>query len=317
MAYRQRRRGVEYLGLVLLAGLMATGCAMRDPQAITDLNQARNAIDAAKKASAAERFPDDFAALEKRFLQARGVFYACKDDEASRLAKALIADANALASRRAEMPTAAPPPPAPNQKPRAAFTAPAEANVNTVVSFRAEESSDPDGDKLTYNWDFGDGKTSKFTFPVATHRYEKIGNYTVRLTVDDGRGGTDTASRVIQIVSLQVIRSDVLFDFDKSTLKPAAEQVLGGIIQQLKDNPDYRVALVGHTDWVGTDQYNMGLSKRRAEAVRDFLIKRGIAKERITTEWKGESQPVAPNNTAEGRAKNRRTEITVRPPNIR
>ena len=315
MSLRQRIRSVRNLSLLVLAGVMATGCVIRDPQAITDLNQARDAIAAAKKASAAERFPDDFAALEKRFLQARGTFYACQDDEASRLAQALIADANSLATRRAEVPQVAPPPPAPNQAPRAAFTAPAEGNVNTLLTFRADESSDPDGDKLTYTWDYGDGTTSKFTFPVATHRYENIGNYTVRLTVDDGRGGTDATSRALQIVSLQVIHSDVLFDFDKATLKPAAEQVLEGIIQQLQANPNYQVTLVGHTDWIGTEQYNMGLSKRRAEAVQAYLIARGIAKERITTMWQGESQPVAPNNTAEGRAQNRRTDITVRPPN--
>ena len=316
MSLRQRIRSVRNLSLLVLAGVMAAGCAIREPQAITDLNQAREAIATAKQASAAERFPDDFAALEKRFLQARGTFYACQDDEASRLARTLIADANSLATRRAEMPQAAPPPPPPNQAPRAAFTAPAEANVNTLVSFRADESSDPDpGDKLTYTWDFGDGTTSEFTFPVATHRYANIGNYTVRLTVDDGRGGTDTTSRGIQVVSLQAIQSDVLFDFDRATLKPAAEQVLGEVVKQLQDNPNYQVTLVGHTDWIGTEQYNMGLSKRRAEAVQAYLISRGIAKERITTRWQGESQPVAPNNTAEGRAQNRRTDITVRPPN--
>jgi outer membrane protein OmpA-like peptidoglycan-associated protein len=311
-------RVLRYVGLLVIVGLMATGC-IREPQAITDLHQARDAIVAAKQAGAAERFPDEFAELEKQLLVARGTFYACQDAKASELALALVADANALATKRVEAPLPPPPPPAPgNQSPIAAMRGPSEGNVNDLLTFYANDSSDPDGDKLTYKWDFGDGKTSSFTFPVATHRYTQIGNYTVRLTVEDGRGGTDTTTKFLRIVSLEVIRSDVLFDFDRATLKPAAAQILATIVKQMQDDLSFQAEVVGYTDSTGPASYNMGLSKRRAEAVRDFLIAHGIAAERITTDWKGETQPVASNATREGRAKNRRTEITLTPmPNLR
>jgi len=306
-------RCLSLFGLLVMAGLLVTGCVIREQQAFVDIRQAREAIDAAKKASAAERYPDDYATLEKRYAEARGVLYACRDDEASRLAKALIADANALAGRRPVV--AAPPPPPPvNRPPSARLQAPAEGGVNAPLTFSGEGSSDPDGDPLTYTWDFGDGTpTASSPSPVATHRYAQIGNYPVRLTVSDGRGGTDAASKPVVIVRREVIRGDVLFDFDKSTLKPQAAQSLAGIVQQLKTDPSLRADIVGHTDSVGTEAYNMGLSERRAKAVSTHMVQNGIAAARLNVSWKGETQPIAPNTTDAGRAQNRRVEITVRP----
>jgi len=135
----------------------------------------------------------------------------------------------------------------------------------------------------------------------------------VRLTVSDGRGGTDAASKTVVIVRREVIRSDVLFDFDKSTLKPQAAQSLAGIVQQLKNDPSLRADIGGHTDSVGTEEYNMGLSERRAKAVSTHMVQNGIAATRLNVSWKGETQPIAPNTTDAGRAQNRRVEITVRP----
>jgi outer membrane protein OmpA-like peptidoglycan-associated protein len=269
---------------------------------------------ASKKAGAADRFPEEFADLEKRYHLTRGTFYACQEDKALGMAQALIADFNALASKRAEVAMPPPPPPPPaNQSPLARFKAPSEGDVGISLTFDATASSDPDGDKLTYKWDFGDGERSSFTSPVATHRYAKVGNYNAWLVVDDGRGGTDTASSLVQVVSRQVIHSDVLFDIDKAVLKPQGEQILADIVQQMQDNSSYQAVLVGHTDSTGTAEHNMGLSKRRAEAVSDFLTARRIDAQRITTEWKGETEPTAPNTTRQGRAQNRRTEITLNP----
>jgi hypothetical protein len=89
------------LGLIGIAGLLATGCTTRDPQVIKDIWQARQALDAAKKAGAATSYPDDFKALEKRYLKARSAFYACRDHEASQLARDLRTDARDLADRSA------------------------------------------------------------------------------------------------------------------------------------------------------------------------------------------------------------------------
>jgi outer membrane protein OmpA-like peptidoglycan-associated protein len=304
------------LCLLIFAGFLAAGCATlmpQEPQALTDLHQADDAIAAAKQAGAADRFPDEFAELEQRYLVARGVFYACQEAKASDLARALVADANALATKRVEVPMPPPPPPAANQAPIARFLGPNEGSINDQLNFDASASSDPEGGSLTYSWDFGDGTIASFGSPVASHRYTSVGNYNVRLTVEDNRGSSDTTMQLVRIVSLEIIRSDVLFDFDRATLKPAAEEILGRIVQQMQEDSSFQAELVGYTDSTGPAEYNMGLSKRRAEAVRDYLITNGIEAQRITTEWKGETDPVASNDTREGRSQNRRTEITLNP----
>jgi outer membrane protein OmpA-like peptidoglycan-associated protein len=109
-----------------------------------------------------------------------------------------------------------------------------------------------------------------------------------------------------------IILDNVLFDFDKTAIKPDGAKVLDRLIAFLKENPDRKVELEGHTDSVGSDQYNQGLSERRAASVRDYVVKGGVNKGRISTRGFGESKPIADNKTADGRAKNRRVEIKVR-----
>ena len=105
--------------------------------------------------------------------------------------------------------------------------------------------------------------------------------------------------------------ADALFDFAKSDLKPEGKTGLDALITKIKGvNLDVAIA-VGHTDSVGSDAYNQALSLARAESVKAYLVSQGIPAARIKTEGKGESQPVADNATAEGRAKNRRVEIDV------
>jgi OOP family OmpA-OmpF porin len=107
-----------------------------------------------------------------------------------------------------------------------------------------------------------------------------------------------------------VMASDYLFDFDKSVIKKKYYSKLDEIAVQIKKDPRLRVEVQGHTDSVGTDKYNMGLSLRRANAVRDYFIKKsGIAANRLTAVGFGESKSVATNETAEGRAQNRRVEL--------
>ncbi|MFK3738500.1 outer membrane protein OmpA [Massilia sp. TN1-12] len=105
--------------------------------------------------------------------------------------------------------------------------------------------------------------------------------------------------------------ADAFFDFDKAVLKPAGQASLDDLVSKLKDINLEVIIAVGHTDSVGTDAYNQKLSVRRAEAVKAYLQGKGVESSRIYTEGKGESQPVADNKTAEGRAKNRRVEIEV------
>ncbi|NPC55542.1 outer membrane protein OmpA [Caenimonas soli] len=105
--------------------------------------------------------------------------------------------------------------------------------------------------------------------------------------------------------------ADAFFDFDKSVLKPEGKAKLDDLVGKVKDINLEVIIAVGHTDSVGSDTYNQKLSVRRAEAVKAYLVSKGIEKNRVYTEGKGEKQPVADNKTAEGRAKNRRVEIEV------
>ena len=105
--------------------------------------------------------------------------------------------------------------------------------------------------------------------------------------------------------------ADTFFDFDKSVLKPAGKAKLDDLVNKVKGINLEVIIAVGHTDSIGTDAYNQKLSVRRAEAVKAYLVTKGIEKNRIYTEGKGEKQPVADNKTKEGRAKNRRVEIEV------
>ena len=105
--------------------------------------------------------------------------------------------------------------------------------------------------------------------------------------------------------------ADAFFDFDKYVLKPEGRAKLDDLVSKIKDVNLEVIIAVGHTDWIGTVAYNQKLSVRRAEAVKAYLVSKGIEKNRVYTEGKGKSQPIADNRTAEGRAKNRRVEIEV------
>jgi len=106
-----------------------------------------------------------------------------------------------------------------------------------------------------------------------------------------------------------VIQADALFDFDKSVLRPDGRKSIDDALAKLRGVDLEMVIATGHTDSVGSDAYNQKLSERRAAAVKDYLVSKGIAASKITTIGKGESQPVATNKTAEGRQKNRRVDI--------
>jgi OOP family OmpA-OmpF porin len=105
--------------------------------------------------------------------------------------------------------------------------------------------------------------------------------------------------------------ADALFDFDKAVLKPEGKAKLDDLVKKVKGINLEVVIAVGHTDAVGTDAYNQKLSVKRSEAVKAYLVSAGIEKNRVYTEGKGETQPVADNKTKEGRTKNRRVEIEV------
>ncbi len=114
------------------------------------------------------------------------------------------------------------------------------------------------------------------------------------------------------ITETMVLEADTNFDFDKAVLKPAGQETLSLLAEDVRRADDVdSISVVGHTDSIGTEAYNQGLSERRAAAVRDFLVEQGVDPSLIRTRGMGESQPVASNANRDGRAENRRVEITV------
>jgi OOP family OmpA-OmpF porin len=103
----------------------------------------------------------------------------------------------------------------------------------------------------------------------------------------------------------------VLFDFDKSNVKPEAAAILDRLVAFMNENKDKKATLSGHTDSVGTEAYNQKLSERRVVSVKEYVVKKGVDTGRVSGQGFGESKPIADNRTAEGRAKNRRVEIKV------
>ncbi|MBF4556239.1 MAG: OmpA family protein [Pseudomonadales bacterium] len=105
--------------------------------------------------------------------------------------------------------------------------------------------------------------------------------------------------------------NDVLFAFNKSDLTPAARSELDSLMAKLQNADVVSIKVVGHTDSVGSDAYNQALSERRASSVADYLLSQGLAPNKLTSEGKGESEPIADNESEEGRAKNRRVELHI------
>jgi OOP family OmpA-OmpF porin len=113
------------------------------------------------------------------------------------------------------------------------------------------------------------------------------------------------------VTQATITLNNIFFDFDKSTLKQGSSAELNRLVTFLTESPTVRIKIAGHTDGVGDGEYNMRLSQRRAKSVTQYLTSKGIDAKRIDTAWYGEMKPIASNETAEGRSKNRRVEMTI------
>jgi len=103
--------------------------------------------------------------------------------------------------------------------------------------------------------------------------------------------------------------NNIFFDFDKSTLRPESYHELNRWVDVFKKNRALNAEIHGHTCWIGTDAYNQGLSERRATAVVNYLVSKGIASDRLSMIGFGETKPAASNETQKGREMNRRVEV--------
>jgi OOP family OmpA-OmpF porin len=205
-----------------------------------------------------------------------------------------------------------------NQPPSAQMSAePLSGDPPLEVSFRGT-GRDADGSIESYEWDFGDGSTSSEQH--ASHVYASPGTYTATLRVTDDDGATGSASAQITVRAparpaegaRRIVLRGINFAFDSARIEPEFEPVLDVAVEELKANPAVNVEVSGHTDWTGTDEYNQGLSERRARSVVQYLVSKGIDSGRLQATGHGESKPVADNNTRDGRAQNRRVELNVR-----
>lgn len=126
-------------------------------------------------------------------------------------------------------------------------------------------------------------------------------------------GVPDYVPQEIPAVASQKItyQADAFFDFDKYALKPAGKKSLDELAQQIKLVDLELIIATGYTDWIGTEAYNYKLSLRRANAVKAYLVSKGVPADQIKVVGKGKNDPIASNKTAAGRAKNRRVEIVV------
>jgi OOP family OmpA-OmpF porin len=175
--------------------------------------------------------------------------------------------------------------------------------------------ADPDGDVLTYRWTSGAGTLSNpnvsqtpWTAPMV------VGPVPFTVTVTDPGGLSATANVTIQVVEAAIkeyVFEDVHFDFDQNTLRSDALAVLDGAITALKATPNLKLQIEGHTCNIGTAEYNMALSERRALAVRAYLESRGISGDRLTVVSYGEERPKHDNSREETRRLNRRAALVV------
>jgi OOP family OmpA-OmpF porin len=123
--------------------------------------------------------------------------------------------------------------------------------------------------------------------------------------------GTKVDAKGCEIKAKAISLSGILFHHDSAELRDQSTAVLDATADTLMSNPGVHVEIAGHTDGQGDAAYNQGLSQRRADAVKDYLVSRGVNASRLSASGYGETQPVADNNTAEGRAQNRRVELRI------
>lgn len=143
-----------------------------------------------------------------------------------------------------------------------------------------------------------------------------VGNYMDKQEAEfrQALGGSEAAqvSREGDLLAI-TLKGDVTFDTNSTVVRPGLYNEIDRIAQVMVQYPETQIIVQGHTDSTGSAEYNQSLSERRAEAVKNLILQRGVASSRITSMGYGETQPVATNDTPEGRQMNRRVEIRIKP----
>jgi OOP family OmpA-OmpF porin len=307
---------IVVISLSLLIGCGGRVYAPREGSAIwyyhPELPEAEKAVEDAQKAGKDKQCPDEFQAAKHLMEEAYRTYWACHTQEGIDMAKEATAMAKALC-----------PPPA-----ACSLTASPkeiEKGKSTTITFSTSgkvKYAMLDGEEVSVTG------TTKTVNPTTSTTYSGLVT---------GLGGTKTCGVTVTVASppppppppcptppppaarvIDRLTIHVNFDFDKSYIRQADEAELKKAIDFVRKYPDAEVKLEGHTDSKGTEEYNQELSERRAEAVRQYLIKEGaVDKAMISATGYGELRPIAPNTTQdgkdnpEGRAENRRVEVLI------
>jgi OOP family OmpA-OmpF porin len=298
---------IALITLTFLVGCGGKVYAPRDGSAIwyyhPELPEAAKAVEDAQKAGKDKLCPDEFQAAKNRMEEAYRTYWACRTEEAIKMAKEATAMAKALC----------PPPAAVSLTASPAEIEKGKSSTLTLKTSGTVKSAMLDGQEVPVT-----GATKTVSPTVTT-------TYTGQVT---GVGGTQTAKATVTVKSpplpapevaaepaakaVEKMSLTVHFDFDKFGIRKADEAEMNKAVEFVKKYPNSKIKIEGHTDSIGTKKYNQKLSVERAEAVKNYLVSKGASKHtNISTVGYGESKPVALNKTAKGRAENRRAEITI------
>ncbi|MFO0734499.1 MAG: OmpA family protein [Labilithrix sp.] len=284
-------RKVRYSTLALVS-LLAMACGSTLPP--KELVDARAAYQAAAKGPAGQQAPAELHVAKQALDQAERAF---ADDADSPETK----DYAYIATRKAEL---------------------ADASARALIAQKDKEGATRDAQNLTAD----QLRSARNELNSTKHNLEKTQDQLAAEKIAREAAEKKAAQAMADLAKIAAVTKEargtvitlsgaVLFASNESTLLPAAMIKLNEVADALtKGNPDSNMTVEGHTDSQGQRQYNMDLSKKRADAVRDQLVSRGVAQDRIKAVGIGPDRPIASNNSAEGRANNRRVEIIVEPP---
>jgi len=197
--------------------------------------------------------------------------------------------------------------------------------LTTRTTLTGKVSDKKSGNPLAATVSFPGSDVAEITNDPETGVYKAeipVGSYAVKVTSEGYL--PQTAAIVLEenkptIKDFELVKEGmtitlrgIYFDFNKTTIKPESHQALADAAKIMTDNPGIKVEIQGHTDWIGSDEYNQKLSEGRAQAVVTYLVQNfGIDINRLTGKGYGESRPIASNDTEDGRALNRRVEFVI------
>jgi outer membrane protein OmpA-like peptidoglycan-associated protein len=298
-------RSLLSMAAILLSTSALVGCVAELP---VEMTNADTAIAAAKAAGKDKDCPDLFKDAEALKIQAFAMYKSCDTKKSIAMANESLAKTKALC----------PPRPTPVPAPVAVPPPPAAAAAPVTVALSASPASLKQGECTTLTWTSANASSASIDQGVGT--VEPSGSRKVcpdRTTqyaiTASGGGGSAVATTTVNMAPkvLDRLALHVNFDFDKSNVNKVDEVELEKGREFLKKYPGFKVSLEGHTDSIGSDAYNQKLSERRAAAVKDWMVKKGVDGSKIQTSGFGKTKPVADNKTSKGRAENRRVEVLI------